>query len=63
MNIYKILNLVTFYLVIAGALNWGLVGGFNIDLIERLFGGKSFAARVLYILIGLSALYMLFWPR
>lgn len=63
MNIYKILNLVTYYLVIAGALNWGLVGVFDIDLIGRIFGARSSAARVLFILIGLSALYMLFWSK
>ena len=63
MTFYKILNMVTYYLVIAGALNWGLVGAFNIDLIGQIFGAKSFIARILFILIGLSALYMLFWHR
>jgi uncharacterized membrane protein YuzA (DUF378 family) len=61
MNFYKILHLATHYLVIAGALNWGLVGAFNIDIVAQIFGKNSFPARILYILIGLSALYMLFW--
>lgn len=63
MNFYKILNIVTFYLVIAGALNWGLVGAFNIDLIGQVLGSKSFAARLIFILMGVSALYMLFWHK
>lgn len=62
MNFYNILNLVTFYLVIAGALNWGLVGAFHLNLIERILGSNSFITRVIYILVGLSALYLL-WHR
>jgi len=60
MTIQKILWYVSFILVFAGAFNWGLVGLFGMDLIARIFGGGSFVARVLYVLIGVAALYLLF---
>lgn len=44
-------------LVIIGALNWGLIGFFNFDLVAALFGGPtSFLARTVYALVGLSGL-------
>ena len=45
-------------LVIVGALNWGLVGIMNFDLIERLFGHMTAFSRILYTLVGLSALFL-----
>ena len=42
-------------LVIVGALNWGLVGAFNFDLVASLFGQMSIVSRIVYIIIGLSA--------
>ncbi len=54
------LNIVTLTLVILGALNWGLMGLFQLDVIATLFAGpQSTISRVLYILIGLSALYQI----
>lgn len=45
-------------LVIIGALNWGLFGLFQIDLIGTLFGGAStLASRIVYTLIGLAGIY------
>lgn len=52
----KTLNLVTLLLTIIGGLNWGLMGLFNLDLVAAIFG--SFA-RLVYVLVGLSALYQL----
>lgn len=46
-------------LVIVGAINWGLFGLFNLDLINVLFGGMAGLAKVVYILIGLSGLLVL----
>jgi uncharacterized protein len=44
-------------LVVIGALNWGLIGFFNFDLVAALFGGQtSFLARIVYSLVGLSGL-------
>lgn len=44
-------------LVIIGAINWGLIGFFNFDLVAALFGGQNaFISRVIYALVGLSGL-------
>ncbi|HEY4541561.1 MAG TPA: DUF378 domain-containing protein [Noviherbaspirillum sp.] len=47
-------------LLIVGGLNWGLVGLFNFDLVATLFGEMSAISRVIYVLVGLSALYSLY---
>lgn len=44
-----------FVLVLLGALNWGLVGLFNFDLVAYLFGQMTVITRILYTLIGISA--------
>lgn len=45
-------------LVIIGALNWGLIGLFNFDLVATLFGGQTaMLSRVVYSLVGLAGLY------
>jgi uncharacterized membrane protein YuzA (DUF378 family) len=46
-------------LVIIGALNWGLVGALNFDLVATLFGKKSIISKVVYILVGLSGIYLI----
>ena len=51
-----ILKLISFILVIIGALNWGLVGFFNIDLVAMLFGEMILVARIVYSLVGISAI-------
>jgi hypothetical protein len=47
-------------LVIIGALNWGLVGLANYNLVSMIFGDMSTLSRVIYDLVGLSGVYMLF---
>lgn len=45
-------------LVIIGAINWGLIGLFNFDLVGFLFGGPtSLLSRVIYSLVGAAGLY------
>ncbi|RCW73184.1 DUF378 domain-containing protein [Saliterribacillus persicus] len=45
-------------LVIIGAINWGLIGLFQFDLVAALFGGQDGAlARIVYSLVGLSGLW------
>jgi len=56
----KLLNTIAVVLVIIGGLNWGLVGIFNYDVVAAIFGAMTTITRVIYILVGLSALYMLF---
>jgi uncharacterized membrane protein YuzA (DUF378 family) len=55
----KPLNLITLVLLIVGGLNWGLVGVFDFDLVAMLFGAGSILARIVYVLVGLSALWQL----
>lgn len=52
-------------LAIIGALNWGLIGFFNWNLVDAIFGGDaremtSVASRVVYALVGLAGLIALF---
>jgi uncharacterized protein len=59
----KKLNAAAAILTIVGGLNWGLVGLFKFDLVAAVFGGMSFgevnvASRIIYTLVGLSALYL-----
>jgi uncharacterized membrane protein YuzA (DUF378 family) len=53
------LDWVAFILVIVGALNWGLVGFFNWDLVAAIFGDMSTVSRIVYDLVGIAALYMI----
>lgn len=53
----KLVSKIAFLLVIIGALNWGLVGLFNLDLVALLFGAGSLLSRIVYILVGASAVY------
>ena len=55
----KWLNIITLLLVIVGAINWGLVGAANFDLVAALFGEGSGLSRIVYVLVGLSGLYQL----
>jgi uncharacterized membrane protein YuzA (DUF378 family) len=59
MNKMTPLGNVAFILVVIGALNWGLVGIFNFDLVAFLLGDMSTLARIVYALVGLSGLYMI----
>ena len=46
-------------LVIVGALNWGLVGALQLNLVDQIFGAGSGLARVIYVLIGLAGIVKL----
>ncbi len=51
-----IVKIITFVLVLVGALNWGLVGAFGIDLVALIFGDMTLLSRIVYILVGVSAI-------
>ena len=53
MNIIQKLSLT---LTIIGALNWGLIGLFDYNLVDSLFGVKSFLSTIIYILVGLAGI-------
>ena len=55
----RIVNQITLLLVIVGGLNWGLVGLANFNLVAAIFGDNSALSRLIYILVGASALWQL----
>lgn len=58
------LDKVVFFLLLIGGFNWGLVGLFDWNLIDAIFGQAYVIARLIYILVGLSAIYrFVIWAR
>lgn len=47
-------------LTIIGGINWGLVGAFQFNLVDALFGVDSPLSRIVYVLVGLSAVYLVY---
>jgi len=59
MNGMKFFNMLVIILLIVGGLNWGLVGLFGFDFVAAIFGGMSILSRLVYVLVGLAAVYQL----
>lgn len=57
----RILDIIAWVLLIIGGINWGLVGAFDMDLVSRIFGAGSVLSRVIFIVVGLSALYGIYY--
>ena len=53
----KTLHLITYSLVVVGALNWGLWGLFNFNLVNSLLGSWPSVEKLVYLLVGASAIY------
>ena len=60
MNKLNAVDWIALVLLIVGGLNWGLVGFFNFDLVAAIFGVMSALSRIVYGLVGLSALYFVY---
>ena len=56
MNFLNIMKWVTYSVVLIGALNWGLIGAFDFDLISFFFGDMTALSRVIYTIVGLCAI-------
>jgi Uncharacterized conserved protein len=54
-------DLIALILVIIGGLNWGLVGLFNFNVVDAIFGVGSTLSRIVYIIVGLAALYTIYF--
>ncbi len=52
---------IAYILLVIGGLVWGLIGFFDYDIVASLFGDMSTLSRVIYALVGLAALYYLFF--
>ncbi len=57
MNKLNGLDVLALLLIIVGGINWGLVGLFNYNLVDSIFGNMSVISKAVYILVGLSAVY------
>ena len=55
----KFLQCFSLTIAIIGAVNWGLIGFFNLNLVSLLFGSMSWLSRIIYGLVGLCGLYLL----
>ena len=53
------IDVIAAILLVVGGLNWGLVGLLNFDLVATIFGAGSMLARIVYGLVGLSAVYQI----
>lgn len=53
----KALDVTALILVIIGAVNWGLVGFFQYDLVSAIFGEMSTLTRIIFALVGIAGLY------
>ena len=55
----KFLNYFSLTIAVIGAVNWGLIGFFDLNLVSLLFGSMSWISRIIYGLVGLCGLYLL----
>jgi len=55
-----LLNIISFVITIIGGLNWGLVGIFNFNLVEWIFGGYNAGSIIIYILVLLSTIWLIY---
>jgi len=59
----RILRMVAFVMVMVGAIVWGLLGIFNINIVAALFGDATVLSRIIYTLVGISAIVLMFTPN
>jgi len=59
----NILRTIAYALVITGAIVWGLVGFFNYNIVSAMFGDATLVSRIIYSLVGISAIVMLALPE
>ena len=55
----KFLDCIALTIAIIGAVNWGLIGLFSLDLVALIFGNMSLISRIIYALVGISGLYLI----
>ena len=61
--IMKTINLVSYLLVVIGAINWTLSGVFGVDIVTTIFGTVDVLPKLVYFLIGLSGVHMVLSHR
>lgn len=60
MNNLNVIDWIFLILLVIGGLNWGLIAFFKFDLVSSIFGDISTMARIVYGLVGISAVYSIF---
>ena len=53
----KVIDTIALLLVIIGAINWGLIGIFNFNLVDTIFGTMSAISKIIYTLVGLFGIW------
>lgn len=53
----RIIDKIALVLIIIGAINWGLIGFFNFNLVDSIFGSMTILSRIVYALVGISGLW------
>ena len=53
----KVIDKIALVLIIIGAINWGLIGFFQFNLVDSIFGQMSVLSRIIYALVGISGLW------
>jgi len=53
----RTLHVITLILVIVGGINWGLIGLFDYNLVDAIFGTMSLTSRIIYTLVGIAGLW------
>lgn len=53
----RTLHFITLLLIIIGGINWGLIGLFDYNLVDAIFGTMSLTSRVIYTLVGIAGLW------
>ncbi|MBS4828185.1 MAG: DUF378 domain-containing protein [Eisenbergiella sp.] len=55
----RTLDYIALIVVVIGAVNWGLIGLFRLDLVRLIFGDMSWISRIIYVLVGICGIYLL----
>ena len=55
----KYLKCIALTIAIIGALNWGLIGLFNFDLVSFIFGSIPLISKIIYVLVGICGIYLI----
>ncbi len=58
---FIVLNIISFILVLIGALNWGLIGIFNWNMVSAIFGGYNAGSIIVYVLVFAASLWLAFY--
>lgn len=57
---FNFIDIIAIFLTIIGGLNWGFIGFLNFDFISQIFGDLNVVTRIIYMIIGLSSLWLIF---